>query len=253
MYISQIILLQFMTLRSCNALELNRQRDCRFHSHAVLRVVLNLCLLEVTNVNYTFHCQLHVSLACFHVCASGSSVAEYPDYSRVPAEKRHLRACVRVRLARGYTPKLHLKGRGREGRRGGGGGEAGREKGRNSRSIVICLSFCCRLFVLRQALVLLLIILLSCAVPAFAWSFLPPLLSVPSQKLTTSPSHPLLCHPNSPSFLNLTLTHKETSNEWKAQGSGQEPGKNDNRGVSTDSQRQSNVNRYGKTPHGTIT
>ena len=40
--------------------------------------------------------------------AQGSSVAEYQDYGRQSVEKRHLRACVPVRLARAYTPKLHF-------------------------------------------------------------------------------------------------------------------------------------------------
>ena len=42
--------------------------------------------------------------------AQCSSVAEYQDYGRQPEKKRHLRACVPVRLARVYTPKLHLGG-----------------------------------------------------------------------------------------------------------------------------------------------
>ena len=53
---------------------------------------------EVPNVTHSGHCQLHVSLACFYVCAQGSSIAAYPDYSRLPVEKRHLRACVPVFL-----------------------------------------------------------------------------------------------------------------------------------------------------------
>ena len=36
------------------------------------------------------------------LCAQGSSIAEYLDF------RRHLRACVPVRLARVHTPKLHL-------------------------------------------------------------------------------------------------------------------------------------------------
>ena len=39
------------------------------------------------------------------LCAQGSSIAEY---SLVAGKKRHLRACVPVRLARVHTPKLHL-------------------------------------------------------------------------------------------------------------------------------------------------
>ena len=54
------------------------------------------------------------------LCAQGSSIAEYLDYSRLPVEKMHLRACVPVRLARVYTHKLHLRGGGV----GGGGGGA---------------------------------------------------------------------------------------------------------------------------------
>ena len=33
---------------------------------------LNLCLVEVPNVPHSGHCQLHASLACFHVCALAS-------------------------------------------------------------------------------------------------------------------------------------------------------------------------------------
>ena len=73
------LLLQFMTLRSCNSLQLNRQSDRRLHGHAVY-AFLNLCLVEapnyLPNVTHSGHCQLHVSLACFHVCAQGSSIAE---------------------------------------------------------------------------------------------------------------------------------------------------------------------------------
>ena len=37
-------------------------------------------------------------------------ISKEQDYGRQPVEKRHLRACVPVRLARVYTPKLHLMG-----------------------------------------------------------------------------------------------------------------------------------------------
>ena len=83
------LLLQFMTLRSCNSLELNRQSDRRLHGHAV-SVFLSLCLVEVPNVTHSGHSQLHVSLACFHICAQGSSIAEYQTTA---AEKRTL-ACL---------------------------------------------------------------------------------------------------------------------------------------------------------------
>ena len=59
------------------------------------------------------------------LCAQGSSIAEY---SLVAVKRRHLRACVPVRLARVHTPKLHLRGRGEGG--GGGGGRGGGGKGR---------------------------------------------------------------------------------------------------------------------------
>ena len=57
-------------------------------------------------------CTYHLHVSC--LCAQGSSIAEYLDYSR-SCKKRHLRACVPVRFARVHTPKLHL--------RGGGGGK----------------------------------------------------------------------------------------------------------------------------------
>ena len=59
---------------------------------------------------YTFRASLIARITCMFpcLCAQGSSVAEYQDYGRQPVEKRHLRACVPVRLARVYTPKLHL-------------------------------------------------------------------------------------------------------------------------------------------------
>ena len=56
-------------------------------------------------------CTYHLHVSC--LCAQGSSIAEYLDYSR-SCKKRHLRACVPVRFARVHTPKFHL--------RGGGGG-----------------------------------------------------------------------------------------------------------------------------------
>ena len=50
-------------------------------------------------------CTYHLHVSC--LCAQGSSIAEYLDYSR-SCKKRHLRACVPVRFARVHTPKLHL-------------------------------------------------------------------------------------------------------------------------------------------------
>ena len=58
------------------------------------------------------------------LCAQGSSIAEYLDFSRI-AVKRD--TCVLVclyALSRVHTPKLHLKGRG-----GGGGREEREAKG----------------------------------------------------------------------------------------------------------------------------
>ena len=54
-------------------------------------------------------CTYHLHVSC--LCAQGSSIAEYLDYSR-SCKKRHLRACVPVRFARVHTPKLHLTGGG---------------------------------------------------------------------------------------------------------------------------------------------
>ena len=54
-------------------------------------------------------CTYHLHVSC--LCAQGSSIAEYLDYSR-SCKKRHLRACVPVRFARVHTPKLHLRGGG---------------------------------------------------------------------------------------------------------------------------------------------
>ena len=63
---------------------------------------------EVPNVTHSGHLQIRIT--CMFPClrAQGSSVAKYQDYSRLPVEKRHLRACMPARFARVYTPKLHL-------------------------------------------------------------------------------------------------------------------------------------------------
>ena len=75
-------------------------------------------------------CTYHLHVSC--LCAQGSSIAEYLDYSR-SCKKRHLRACVPVRFARVHTPKLHLRGQGGGGGQGAGGGEEGRWGGEGRR------------------------------------------------------------------------------------------------------------------------
>ena len=63
---------------------------------------------------------------CMYPCLLLKVLAEYDLQLCACSKKRLLCACVPVRLARGYTPRLHL--RGGEGREGGGG-EAGRGAG----------------------------------------------------------------------------------------------------------------------------
>ena len=57
-------------------------------------------------VTHSGHCRLHISLAWLHVCAQGSSIAEYLDYSRQPVEKRQLRACVPVHFCEGIHAQV---------------------------------------------------------------------------------------------------------------------------------------------------
>ena len=89
----------------------NRQVECRLHGHAVLRI-----FKFVPGETLMLHIQVPVSrITCMYPCLLLQVLAEYDLQLCACSKKRLLCACVPVRLARGYTPRLHLMGRGGEG------------------------------------------------------------------------------------------------------------------------------------------